>query len=116
MGVTAPIIVLPNGIDPHQSASTEQISAFLTRWPALRDRSVCVFLSRIHRKKNIEGLLTAWQQLRLKDASRKWVLVIAGEGDPDYMREIRKLAAQATDEEWPCPARQGVRSGLMTGA
>ena len=50
-------------------------------------------LSRIHRKKNLEALIAAF--LSATDGQREpWRLVIAGDGEPHYVEQLRQLAAQ----------------------
>jgi glycosyltransferase involved in cell wall biosynthesis len=57
---------------------------------ARADRRTILFLSRLHPKKHIELLLDAWPliQHHAPDAQ----LLIAGDGDPVYVRELRATA------------------------
>lgn len=51
-----------------------------------------LFLSRLHRKKNIEALLNAWPQvLRELPGAR---LTIAGTGEAEYVRSLKRLSYQ----------------------
>ncbi len=80
LGFTAPIVVLPNGIDV----------------PAAHEKNksnvrTLLFLSRIHPKKGIDALLHAWQKLQVRHP--QWQLVIAGRGDVAHVREVESLAA-----------------------
>jgi glycosyltransferase involved in cell wall biosynthesis len=57
------------------------------------DRQRILFLSRLHPKKHVELLLHAWPlvQQRAPDAQ----LLIAGDGDPEYVRALRARAERA---------------------
>jgi glycosyltransferase involved in cell wall biosynthesis len=58
---------------------------------ALADEPRLLFLSRIDRKKNLEGLLQALTVLVSRHP--KLTLDIAGDGDPDYVLSLKTLAA-----------------------
>lgn len=48
-------------------------------------KKVALFLGRLHPKKNVTFLLDAWADARPVD---DWILIIAGPGDPDYVRSL----------------------------
>lgn len=79
-GFSAPIAIIPNGIDlpalPVVKPSTEM--------------STLLFLSRIHPKKGLDRLLHAWNELQARYPH--WRLVIAGKGEPAHVREVEGLA------------------------
>jgi glycosyltransferase involved in cell wall biosynthesis len=87
-GLTNPIAIIPNGVDlPSQADS----GAFLTRFPALRNKRLILFLSRVHFKKGLDILCQAWAS-----AAKRWPdahLVIAG---PDF--ENTRAAIEALVE------------------
>ena len=87
LGLTAPVVVVPNGIDippvPQQARQPGRCESGRVR--------TLLFLSRIHPKKGIDRLLHAWQQLHPRFPD--WQLVIAGRGEPAHVAEVTDLAA-----------------------
>ena len=81
LGFTAPIAVIPNGIDLPPIPASKLV-------PEVR---TLLFLSRIHPVKAIDRLLAAWQQLEPQHPD--WRLVVAGDGESGHVREIVGLAA-----------------------
>lgn len=79
-GFTAPVVVVPNGID---------LPAFPTS-RAHADSRTLLFLSRIHPIKGLERLLNSWRELQLRHPD--WRLVIAGQGEPAHVRKIQEMA------------------------
>jgi glycosyltransferase involved in cell wall biosynthesis len=80
-GITAPIAVIPNGID---------IPDYSARHTGLAHRRTLLFLSRLHPKKGLDVLIETWSRLELERPD--WDLVIAG---PDEGRYRARLEAQA---------------------
>ena len=64
--------------------------SLLQDYPALVDRQVVLYLSRLDPKKNIEGLLRAFAAVRSRRDDV--VLVVAGGGQPEYTRSLKRLA------------------------
>jgi glycosyltransferase involved in cell wall biosynthesis len=83
LGFTAPVVVIPNGID---LPGTDEEAA--SGSPAFR---TLLFLGRIHPTKCVDRLLHAWKTLQDRHAG--WQLMIVGGGDPQYVRQIVALAA-----------------------
>lgn len=79
-GFTAPVAVIPNGIDLPVSSTRRNCT----------DVRTLLFLSRIHPTKGIDRLLQAWQQLQSRYPN--WQLKIVGRGEPDHVREVELLA------------------------
>ncbi len=78
LGYNDKIEIIPNGID------VDSIS-LKTNW---EKKKQILFLSRIHPKKGIEFLIEAvWA---LKEAFKDYRIVIAGEGETGYVKQLRK--------------------------
>lgn len=79
-GVTAPVAVIPNGVDLATIPSAIPRSQFDDAFPRSRGRPLLVFLGRIHPKKGVELLLRAWGSMKQEGrlARDGWLLVIAG--------------------------------------
>lgn len=82
-GFTAPVALIPNGID----------LPTLDAIPSDSGRGVrtLLFLSRIHPTKGLDRLLQAWAALQ--DNHRDWRLVIAGTGEADHVRQVQELVS-----------------------
>ena len=82
LGITAPIAIIPNGID---------ISEYKCRTheDKKKVKKQILFLSRIHEKKGIEFLIQAWEQLNTKYP--EWNVVIAGNGEEGYVQQLKEL-------------------------
>jgi glycosyltransferase involved in cell wall biosynthesis len=96
LGFTAPVAIIPNGIDlPPTQTQVESGTR--------SDQRTLLFLSRIHPTKGLDRLLHAWVQLQAHHG--EWRLVIAGTGEPAHVREVRELAAalDAQRVEFPGP-------------
>ncbi|WP_225885363.1 glycosyltransferase [Leptolyngbya sp. KIOST-1] len=84
LGIQKPICVIGNGIE---MPSLQSIQGFPSCIPyPLSKRKTCLYLGRLHPIKGIENLLQAWSKLSVRD---DWQLVIAGSGDPSYVRELQ---------------------------
>lgn len=86
MGCTAPIAVIPNGI--------ELISFPQSIVHNHGEKKVLLFLSRVNPIKGIEYLIDAWNEIDINLRS-KWELHIAGNSDPkDYIDTLKKRVQQ----------------------
>lgn len=79
-----PSFVGPLGVDEGLFSGIKQASV---------RSSVVLFLSRLHPKKNVEALLEAF--LAAGEAAHRWKLVIAGDGEPEYVDSLRRLVARS---------------------
>lgn len=87
LGIPMRGVVIPLGIEGSPSADG---GIFLERFPMLRDARIALYLSRLDPKKNVEGLLRAFASCvpGMPDVR----LAIAGEGAPDYVESLHRLA------------------------
>jgi glycosyltransferase involved in cell wall biosynthesis len=75
LGFRQPVCVSPNGVDlPDPGALTRAHAAWHGLVPALRDRPVALFYSRLHRKKRVRELIDLWLSVPRGD----WLLLVAG--------------------------------------
>jgi len=84
----APAIVEPNGLDLAEYADLPPRGQWRSKWPAIGDRPVVLFMSRLHPKKGLDLLIPAFASIAQKDA----VLVIAGPSEDGYGQTVRALA------------------------
>lgn len=82
LGITAPIAIIPNGID---------ISEYECRTleDKIKVKKQILFLSRIHEKKGIEFLINVWEQLHIQFPD--WNVVIAGNGEEAYIQQLKAM-------------------------
>lgn len=108
LGLSSRAVVIPLGIDlaPFENLPTPEW--FLSRHPEVRGHRLVLFLSRLDPKKGIEMLLDAFARCAAGDDDVR--LVIAGDGDPDYVSSLRTKAAALGLE------RRVVWTGFLDGA
>jgi glycosyltransferase involved in cell wall biosynthesis len=105
LNLTASSAVIPNGLsDSTRTCATGQ---FREARPMLKGRRLILFLSRLDPKKGLDLLLRAFARIRrnMPDIA----LVLAGEGDPEFVTALKNEAASlgiASDVHWP---------GFLTG-
>lgn len=83
LGISAPIVVSPNGIHLDQFDS---VSSFNND---LKTKNRILFLGRIHPKKGLDLLVSAWSGL--VGLAREWEIVIAGPDEGGHQDEIQSL-------------------------
>ena len=91
-GLRNAIAVIPNGIDlPEEGVAAEGPS-----WLRYveRGRKILLFLGRLHPKKGLPSLLSAWRAAQRTTASRDWVLVIAGWEQGGHENELKRMATE----------------------
>jgi glycosyltransferase involved in cell wall biosynthesis len=92
-GLTAPIAVVPIGIDAGQYRCTPRDDALTDRWPALAGVRRLLFLGIMDRKKGLLRLARSWS--RLCRQFPDWRLVIAGPDHCGHEAEVRRVLDEA---------------------
>ncbi len=92
-GLTGPICVIPNGVDPAPVALLP-MPDWRQSLPA--DALVLLYLGRLHPKKRVLELIQAWHAAGPSTHADKspWQLVIAGPGPADYVQQLQDCIAQ----------------------
>lgn len=85
LGYTQPICVVGNGIAEPRLGSISVQHHIPEKYLSKR---TCLYLGRLHPIKGVDRLLHAWS--KMTDSSA-WQLVIAGDGDPDYVQKLKVL-------------------------
>jgi glycosyltransferase involved in cell wall biosynthesis len=99
-GLRNPICIIPNGIDLPDSKTNLQSPFFNSR--GMDGRKVLLYLGRLHPKKNLGPLLSAWAKVhRDSKAAHNWVLAIAGWDQDGYEMKLgeqcKELGLTAVD-------------------
>ena len=81
---------------PIERAEPGDAEVFRARYPALKNHRIILFLSRIHPMKGIELLIDAFAMVREKN--KDLALVIAGDGEEAYVRELRERGARSREQ------------------
>ena len=75
LGLRKPVAILPNGVDLPQ---------WRERSPSMDGKKTIFFLSRVHPKKGLLNLVTAWQQAKVPG----WKIIIAGPDEAGHKQEV----------------------------
>ena len=89
-GLTNPICLIPNGIDV---PSDDDLSRLKTVERAADGRRTMLFIGRIHQKKGLLQLISAWG--KSKRQLSDWRLVIAGWDDGNHQRNLSDAVADS---------------------
>lgn len=92
LGVNGHALVIPLGVDFDLLQSQPSNGWLTTHAPHLADRTIFLFLSRLDPKKGLDLLLPAFAQLR--DQCPETALVIAGDGETEFVTSLHQEAAR----------------------
>jgi glycosyltransferase involved in cell wall biosynthesis len=84
-----PSFIIPIPVEAENLRSSDA-TAFFSKFPAAAGKKVILFLSRLDPKKGIELLLRAF--IGIKQSEADSLLVIAGNGDDQYVASLRRTA------------------------
>jgi glycosyltransferase involved in cell wall biosynthesis len=87
LGLRQPIAIIPNGVDLPADELPFDRKILESRHPELIDRRWLLFLSRIHPKKGVAELLTAWREV--ENRFPNWQLILAGPDLDGYAAAAR---------------------------
>jgi glycosyltransferase involved in cell wall biosynthesis len=111
LGLHCRSVLIPLGID------VDGVSKGVPLWEKQNDKFILLFLSRIERKKNLEGLLQALRIVVQKN--RNVTLNIAGNGDQQYVRSLKSLARDLTIDahvNWLGYVEGDIKSDVLAAA
>ncbi len=84
-------VVIPLGIEMGMTEDATSAESFRRNHPSLDSNPYILTLSRLHPKKNMELLLEAFLALVKKSEFETWRLVIAGDGETEYIASLKRL-------------------------
>lgn len=86
-GIKKPIAIIPNGLNVGGNISSSKIQSIPLE--AQNMARICLYLGRLHPIKGVERLIYSWSKI---NKSADWHLVIAGDGDDQYVQSLRNIA------------------------
>ncbi|MGH9858078.1 MAG: glycosyltransferase, partial [Acidobacteriota bacterium] len=105
-------VIIPLGVDQELfRAPAENIRDL---FPQLANSPYILVLSRIHHKKNFEALVKVFSVMSKQEEYKEWKLVIAGDGERDYIANLKQLAFEKCgDRVFFAGWLDGVRKAAM---
>lgn len=104
-GVDAPIVVIPNGIEPADFQAIPSPEEMERLYPELVGKKVLLFLGRIHQVKGLDILAKAFRRI-VTDRNDLHLLIVGPDND-GYRAEIEKLLGPAIEKS--------TFTGMLTG-
>lgn len=93
LGFTSEVVTIPNGVDFTEFAHLLSPSVFRQRYPIIADKTVFLFLGRIHPKKGLDLLIRAF--CHVDKICPNTVLIIAGPDETGYQKHLEDCLAAA---------------------
>lgn len=92
-------VVIPLGVDEKLLQSISEQNPFFILYPNLRENPYVLTLCRLHPIKNLETLIKLFVGVTQQFDLKHWKLVIAGDGEPEYVERLRRQAALIGGEQ-----------------
>lgn len=92
VGIKAPYVVIPNGINPGEFEKMPHPNYAEDLWPLLKGRKVVLFLGRLSPEKGLDVLVGSWRFVAKEEPSA--FLVLAGPDNKGYGATIKMLAGK----------------------
>jgi glycosyltransferase involved in cell wall biosynthesis len=87
-------VVIPLGVDDQLLQADSGENLFLRKFPILKQSPYILTLCRLHPKKNLESLIEAFLKLTAQPEFQAWKLVIAGDGEADYVAQLKQAVKE----------------------
>ncbi len=85
-------VVIGLGVDAALQQKGPKIELFRQKFPTIGSNQYVLVMSRIHPKKGLELLLQSFVGLTQERQFQAWHLVIAGDGEPGYVANLKQMA------------------------
>lgn len=92
LGITSPIALIPHGINYEEYQRLPQRRSALDHLQLSTDKQYFLFMSRLHKKKGLDLLLSVWSKIAKRFP--EWCLLIAGPDYGNYDQKINSLIEQ----------------------
>jgi glycosyltransferase involved in cell wall biosynthesis len=92
-------VVVPLGVDPELLDDGGTRGSGTAEEPVVTRTPYVLALGRIHEKKGLELLIDAFLEVTSRGECFDWRLVIAGDGEPGYVAQLRARAARQGPEQ-----------------
>ncbi len=96
-GLKNPVAIIPNGVESSGMPPLPGNKDFLRKYDVSEERKILLYLSRISWEKGLEDLAAAWG--KVAGDFGDWELVIAGEGKPDYVSNVKDIFQKGTGHD-----------------
>ena len=107
LGYETPVLVAPNGIDPSPFEQLPDPSAFLDRFPVLKNKRVILFMGRLNPKKGLDILAHSFSSLKRRFPDT--VLLLAGPDEEGTRQRTESILRSQGNLD------SAVFTGMLTG-